>query len=352
MRHGPPELALLSLHGSIEDALRGHALRQRLPAAMEPFPQLVDTLTTDARTPLEVGEADAIRRMHRLRARVAHGEQIAVTAGTVDGYRRLAARLLPRYGVLVIGPEDEAGPDAPDEPAPPRRRPEDVEPIPPRHGPERGRTTTRLARPLRERSVYPDDEPARYSPRPRRGEDARTRMGVAGRVDGLPDRWQRAQPWLLPLLIIVSIFLIGAAVSISLQQIRAVRALPTSIPAPSAFAPEITTAAPQASADPIESVNSVAPTAAASLEIKPTPSITPTAASGDLAVGRSARVNTEIPLNLRESPGTNTNIAMILEPDTLVTVVEGPIERDGFTWWKVRAANQEGWCAGEYLEPR
>jgi hypothetical protein len=180
-------------------------------------------------------------------------------------------------------------------------------------------------------------------------------MGTQGRVDGLPDRWQRAQPWLLPLLIIVSIFLIGAAVSISLQQIRAVRALPTSIPAPSAFAPVITTVTPQASADAIERVNGAAPTAAAAVpEIKPTPSITPTAASDALAVGRRARVNTEIPLNLRERPGTSPDIAviLILEPNMIVDVVDGPTQTDGFTWWKVRVANNEGWCAGEYLEPR
>jgi len=351
MRRGPPELALLSLHGSLEDALRGHALRQRLAAAGDPFPQLVDALTSDARAPLEATEAEIIRRMHRLRARVAHGEQIAVAAGTIDAYRRLAARLLPRYGVLVVGPEDEGEGEAPRDPgvesAPPRRRMDDVEAIPPRHEPERGRTTARLARPPRERSAYPDDELARYSSRPRRG-----LPGATGRADAAPDGWRRAQPWLLPLLIIVSLFLIGAAVSISLQQIRDVKALPT---APVATAPGGATPPPRASADAVEGVNSVAATRpAAAPGATTTPSATPAAATGALAVGQRARVSTQIPLNLRDRPGAaqDNAVLLVLEPNTLVEVVDGPRQADGFTWWKVRVANSEGWCAGEYLEAR
>jgi hypothetical protein len=357
LRRGPPELTLLSLHGSLEDALRGHALRQRLPAAVEPFPQLLDALTTDRQLPLSEAEAEGIRRMHRLRARVAHGEQIAVTATTIDAYHRLVARLLPRYGVMVVGVDDEgeaaALPRPGAEPAQPRRRLDDVEAIPPRHSTERGRTTSRLGSPPRERSVYPDDQLARYSARPRRKADARDLFGGdAGQASTRADRWQRSQAWVLPLLIIVSIFLIGAAISISLQQLRAVQVAPTAAAA-TAFAPQITTVAPQPSPSPAQGVNGVQPQRApATVATSSAPTAQPV--PGSLAVGRGARVSAEIslPLSLRDRPGTDPTIPILLglQPGTRVDVVGGPAQADGHTWWKVRIANIEGWCSGQYLE--
>lgn len=354
LRRGPPELALLSLHGSIEDALRGFAMQHRLPASAEPFPQLLDAMSSEAQPPLSSSEAEGVRRMHRLRARIAHGEQIAVTAATVDAYHRLAARLLPRYGVLVVGPEGEAD-TAPlaqvdVEPTAPRRRPSEVEPIPPRHGPERGRATARLERPPRERSAYPDDRLASYSARPRRGDAGRG--DLLGQAEQRADRWRRSQPWLVPLLAIVSIFLVGAAVSISLQQLRAVRAIPTPVATP--FAPQISTAAPQASPEPGAAVNGAAgPARTATLAATPQATASPTAPAGALAPGLGARVSAGIPgLNLRERPGVDPTIPILLalQPGTDVAVVEGPVQADGLEWWKVRVANIEGWCAGQYLE--
>jgi hypothetical protein len=154
----------------------------------------------------------------------------------------------------------------------------------------------------------------------------------------------------LPLLIIVSIFLIGAALWISLQQLRAVQGLPTPVAA-TAFAPQVTTVAPEPNPSAVQSVSSIPPqrTMSAAAMIS-----TPTAQSspGGLAVGRSARVVAEIPLNLRERPGTDPTIPILLslQLGTHVEVVDGPIQADGLSWWKVRAANQDGWCAGQYLE--
>ncbi|NTW04163.1 MAG: SH3 domain-containing protein [Oscillochloris sp.] len=363
LRRGPSELALLSLHGSLEDALRGQAVRRKLTGANESFPQLLDALVADEQTPLSAAEADGIRRMHTLRARVAHGEHLAVAEETIDAYQRLVARLLPRYGILVVGPEDTgevvSPPRNPGETSPPRRRFDDVEPIPPRHAAERGRTTTKLERPPRERTAYPDDDMARYATRPpRKGPPERTYTGALGRFEAHIDRWQQMNPWLLPLLIIISVFLIGAVISISLQQLREVH--DRSVATASAFAPKIITASPQSSADIGVSVGNVASTPMAPAAstvgsaVTITPGASPTARPGTLVIGGTARVSTEIPLNLRESPGTDPNIPvlLILEPNTLVEVVDGPLQADGFTWWKVRAANSEGWCAGEYLEAR
>ncbi len=356
LRRGPPELALLSLHGSLEDALRSHALRHDLPAAIEPFPQLLNALAFDTYTPLNTADAEAIRRMHRLRARVARGEHLAITTTTTDAYHRLVARLLPRYGVMVVGPEDESEtgtlPRPDTDPALSRRRIDDIEPIPPRHNPERGKTTTRLTPPPRERSTYPGDEFARYAMRPSRSADNRVPHGEdAGQLDTLADRWRRSQAWMLPLLIIVSILLIGAAISISLQQLRAVQSIPTPVLV-TAIVMQNTPVAPSSSPSAVQVVSSTPPPQTvvvtepvATLSIQPEP--------GTISVGQVAQVRADVgALNVRDRPGTNQTIPIIfvLQPGTRVDVVEGPVQADGLTWWKVRAVNQDGWCAGEFLE--
>jgi hypothetical protein len=186
--------------------------------------------------------------------------------------------------------------------------------------------------------------------RPRRGVEGRDPLGGgAGRVEALADRWRRSQAWVLPLLIIVSIFLIGAAISISLQQLRAVQAIPTAAAA-TAFAPQITTAAPQASPSAAQAVDNIPPqrpaTTAATARATALPS------PGEIAIGREARVISELPLNLRTHPGTDQAIPVlfVLQPGTRVEVVDGPMQADGLAWWKVRVANQDGWCVGQYLE--
>jgi hypothetical protein len=363
LRRGPPELTLLSLHGCLEDALRGHAMRQRSAAALEPFPQLLEALLSDVQAPLSAAEAEGIRRMHRLRARVAHGEQITVTAATIDAYHRLAARLLPRYGVLVVGPDDAGAATVPlarlpAEEAPPRRGRDDVEAIPPRHGPalpERSYTTTRIERqratPPRERSAYPDDELARYAPRPRGPLAGREQRGRGGPADRRLDALGRAQPWVLPTLIVVSIFLIGAAFSIGLQQMLSAPQRPP-LAVPTASGPEIATSAPAGSPEAMAAIDSVAPTAAPVATPAASLSATP---PGGLAVGSRAYVRSNIPgLNLRARAGTDEAIPILLAltPGTAVEVVAGPVETDGFTWWQVRVASIDGWCAGQFLETR
>lgn len=366
IRRGPPELALLSLHGSLEDALRSHALRRQLPAAYESFPQLLDGLVADRETPLTQAEAEGIRRMHKLRARVAHGEHITLAQETLDAYQRLVVRLLNRYGVQVIGPEDD--PTRRDITAP-MSRDEDV---------PRARTTTRLKRdypaipPPRERSAYPDDQPARYSSRPRRRAyeeaegGARGRSGYMGRSGSAPDLermggifdfFGRSQPWMLPLLIIVSIFLIGAAISIGLQQMRAGSAQPTAIPTAAGLitqssGPVITTTGPISDTGVGTQPAAPQPTIA-----QPVVTAAPTvAASGKLAPGQVAYVRAGIEgLNLRAQANANAQVIIGLAPGSEVEIIEGPVSAGGKDWWRVRARElegMEGWCAGEFLEVR
>lgn len=372
LRRGPPELALLSIHGAVEDVLRAHGLMLQLPEAGAAFSQLLDTLTATRERPLSMAEAEGVRRMHRLRARVAHGEQIVVARETIEAYMRLATRLLPRYGVFVVGPEEgEAA--AVEAPARGRREGDTLAAL--RAEPAAARTgvTARLERevagPRRERTVYPDTA-MRYPGRPRPSkatadlplarEWAEGGYGVSGgrRAPRRDNLWDRAQGWLLPALAILTIFLVGAVMTVALQQLRAEPPVPTAA-LPTAGGIAATTVAPQiTTAGPATVVGSTAPATSGSSAgaesggATAEPTVVP---AGALAAGRVAYVRTGAgELNVRARPGTAPDnlVLFTLAPGTVVQVVGGPVEADGFTWWQVRGPTGEGWCAGQFLEVR
>jgi len=55
-------------------------------------------------------------------------------------------------------------------------------------------------------------------------------------------------------------------------------------------------------------------------------------------------------INLRANPNTTAKRLRIIAEGTVLTVIDGPQEGQGFTWWKVRTpAGVEGWCAGDWL---
>jgi predicted RNase H-like nuclease (RuvC/YqgF family) len=79
------------------------------------------------------------------------------------------------------------------------------------------------------------------------------------------------------------------------------------------------------------------------------------AATGGLAIGVTAYVQNAGGKNLRRrsAPGLNSNILDGLAPGTQMTLLEGPFTADGYTWWRMRAADgREGWVAGEELVTR
>lgn len=73
---------------------------------------------------------------------------------------------------------------------------------------------------------------------------------------------------------------------------------------------------------------------------------------GGLAIGGSGWVRKAggMPLNRRDAPGLQSNVHDSLPIGIQVTLLEGPRPADGFTWWRVKAADgREGWVAGEEL---
>lgn len=59
-------------------------------------------------------------------------------------------------------------------------------------------------------------------------------------------------------------------------------------------------------------------------------------------------------LALRAQPGDapDNTVQMYIAPDTAVQIISGPVHLNGVDWWQVSAANQSGWCPGEFLEVR
>ena len=55
-------------------------------------------------------------------------------------------------------------------------------------------------------------------------------------------------------------------------------------------------------------------------------------------------------LNFRADPGLGTTVINVLEADTLLAVIDGPIAADGYTWYRVfNYYYGPGWAAGEFL---
>lgn len=76
------------------------------------------------------------------------------------------------------------------------------------------------------------------------------------------------------------------------------------------------------------------------------------AAVGGLAVGASAWVQSAggKNLRLRDNPGLQSNAFAGLPPGTKMTLLEGPVQDDGYPWWRIRTEDgREGWVAGTEL---
>lgn len=90
---------------------------------------------------------------------------------------------------------------------------------------------------------------------------------------------------------------------------------------------------------------------------EPTPGPTQAAEPGSgsgLTVNGAARVTGTggAGVNLRSAAGTSAPIVQIVGDDTGMTLLEGPTEADGFTWWRVRLDDgTEGWLVQDFLVP-
>lgn len=62
-------------------------------------------------------------------------------------------------------------------------------------------------------------------------------------------------------------------------------------------------------------------------------------------------VNTDgLALRARASPSQQSEIVARFSAGSRLTIVEGPVEADGYVWWRVHADAGEGWCAAAFLK--
>lgn len=93
-------------------------------------------------------------------------------------------------------------------------------------------------------------------------------------------------------------------------------------------------------------------------EAEPTADAPPTAPPSDtIGVGGYVRVAAPAGLSFREAPNTTGTLIQVLDSGSILAVVGGPEEAEGYTWWQLRRDDgKEGWSAagsGEdvFLEP-
>ncbi|MEZ4768364.1 MAG: SH3 domain-containing protein [Caldilineales bacterium] len=130
---------------------------------------------------------------------------------------------------------------------------------------------------------------------------------------------------------------------------------PTPVPRPTATPIVETGAQQQATATPTVALATSVPTRAV-----PTATFTPTPVAGtELIVGQPARVSAAQGLNARKTSSVTGERAGRYPPGAIVTVLEGPVDADGYRWWRVGNNELSGWVADgdadsgeEWLSPR
>lgn len=71
-----------------------------------------------------------------------------------------------------------------------------------------------------------------------------------------------------------------------------------------------------------------------------------------LSVGDEIRV-VDGELNLRDGPGTSSDVIIVLPDGAPLSVIGGPASGNGYSWWEVTSDRYgPGWVAGEFIEKR
>ncbi len=184
-----------------------------------------------------------------------------------------------------------------------------------------------------------DAGPGEWSDRPWESPDKKPRPHARRRRVTLP-------PWALLAILVGILILLCAGLILIVKAIKGGdRATPT--PPATATRPASPTATPPAIAP--TAVITRTPTATVALPLPGTPGPTPLIqiAPGALVVVQGT---TGAGLNLRQQPTTYSRIETTVREGTVLLVLDGPTEADGYVWWKLRSPEgKEGWGAANWL---
>jgi uncharacterized protein YraI len=53
----------------------------------------------------------------------------------------------------------------------------------------------------------------------------------------------------------------------------------------------------------------------------------------------------------RAAPGTDAPVRSQFPNGTVLQVIDGPVDADTYTWWRVRGPDGDGWSVGAFLRP-
>ncbi len=92
----------------------------------------------------------------------------------------------------------------------------------------------------------------------------------------------------------------------------------------------------------------ITPTVAPAVVV--TATLVPTA-TGTIQVGGQVRVTGTQFLNARRGPGLSFQLVTRFDENSILTVLQGPVQANNYQWWEVRNDQGQGWCADEWLQP-
>ncbi len=217
---------------------------------------------------------------------------------------------------------------------------------------------------LEEEEAYWDDEAdmedideSMYEP----PEPPLTDAGFAGQESPEDENWLRANWWRVAIIAVAAL----AVVALLIRDRGGSKVQPTPEPLPSATLPPLPTFTPTPPTslegtppgNPLPPASSplTTPQAPAPQPTTPPPTATsPPASGGRFSTGQTVVVTGtgKDRLAFREGPGRKYPIQRTIKDGVKLTVIGGPKEADGYTWWHLRTPKgYEGWAVEDYLKP-
>jgi hypothetical protein len=105
---------------------------------------------------------------------------------------------------------------------------------------------------------------------------------------------------------------------------------------------------------PVTLVPSPTPLQISTPVLEPTITATPPPSDGTVSIGQMVQVHNTggDGLRLRDQAGLAGNVVYLALDSEVFRVEEGPVEKDGFLWWRIVAENndkQKGWAVENFL---
>ncbi|HEU5089049.1 MAG TPA: SH3 domain-containing protein [Roseiflexaceae bacterium] len=134
---------------------------------------------------------------------------------------------------------------------------------------------------------------------------------------------------LLRVLLAAVVIVAAIALARNGSQVLALLTPPEPTPVPTLFVPS-----------PLPTRTPILPTAT------PTPTPIPTATPEPLVLktGGAAEIVIDA-LRARREPTTKARVAVTFKRGARVTILEGPVEADGYVWWRIENESGSGWSA-------